>query len=137
MIQKLSHTSIYVLDQDKALDFYTRKLDLEVRADAKMGDIRWLTVGPKNQPELEMVLMPIDASPMMDAQRAARMRELVQQGSFGVGVFETDDIHAAYKELKRKGVEFISSPAERPYGIEAIVKDPSGNWFSLTQRKKG
>ena len=135
MIQKLSHTSVYVLDQERAKAFYTQKLGFEVRTDATMGGFRWLTVGPKSQPDLEIVLMPVAASPMMDEATAKTIRELVGKGVFGAGVLETDDVHATYAELRAKGVEFMGEPQERPYGIEALLKDDSGNWFSLTQRR--
>jgi catechol 2,3-dioxygenase-like lactoylglutathione lyase family enzyme len=136
MIQKLSHISIYVLDQDSAYDFYVNKLGMEVRTDARMDNgYRWLTVGPKGQPDLEIVLMPVQAGPMIDAERAATVRRLIQDGTFGVGVLETPDVRQAYEELKAKGVEFMREPTEQFYGIEALVKDDSGNWFSLTQRK--
>ena len=136
MIQKLSHVSIYVLDQDRALAFYTQKLGLEVRSDSKMGEFRWLTVGPKNQPDMELVLLPIVPGPWFDASTAKQLKELVAKGAMAAGVFETDDVRADYEELKKKGVEFKSPPTERHYGIEAVVKDDSGNWFSLTQRRK-
>jgi catechol 2,3-dioxygenase-like lactoylglutathione lyase family enzyme len=135
MIQKLSHTSVFVLDQDRAKAFYTSKLGFEVRNDTTLDGFRWLTVGPKSQPELEIVLMPVAPSPMMDEATAGTIRELVGKGVFGAGVLETDDVHATYKELRAKGVEFMGEPQERPYGIEALLKDDSGNWFSLTQRR--
>jgi len=135
MIQKLSHTSVYVLDQERAKAFYTETLGLEVRTDATMGDFRWLTVGPKGQPDLEIALMELKPSPMMSADVIAQMRKLVEAGTLGAGVFETSDIHKTYAELKAKGVVFMQAPEERPYGIEALMRDDSGNWFSLCQRK--
>jgi len=135
MIQKLSHTSVYVLDQERAEAFYTETLGLEVRTDATMGDFRWLTVGPKGQPDLEIALMELKPSPMMSADVIAQMRKLVEAGTLGAGVFETSDIHKTYAELKAKGVVFMQAPEERPYGIEALMRDDSGNWFSLCQRK--
>jgi predicted enzyme related to lactoylglutathione lyase len=135
MIQRQSHASVYVLDQDRAKAFYTEKLGFDVRADVTMGDFRWLTVGPKGQPDHELVLMPIRASQMMDEATAATIRDLVSRGVMSTGVFETADCHKTYEELKARGVEFLCPPTERPYGIEAMVKDDSGNWFSLTQRR--
>lgn len=136
MIQRLSHTTIYVLDQDRARSFYVDKLGFEVRADMTMGTFRWLTVGPKAQPGLEMILMPITASPMMDAAAADALRGLIAGGAMGCGVFETDDCQATYDDLVKKGVEFQGPPAQRPYGLEAMLKDDSGNWFSLVQRPR-
>jgi catechol 2,3-dioxygenase-like lactoylglutathione lyase family enzyme len=135
MISRLSHTTIYVLDQEAALSFYTDKLGFEVRTDQSMGDFRWLTVGPKGQPNLEMVLYKVAPSPMLDDATATQLKELVAKGAMGTGVFATDDCRATYEELCAKGVEFLSAPEEQPYGIEAVFKDNSGNWFSLTQRR--
>jgi catechol 2,3-dioxygenase-like lactoylglutathione lyase family enzyme len=131
----MSHTSVYVLDQDRAKTFYTEKLGFEVRMDAKMGDFRWLTVGPKGQADFEVVLMPIRAGMMMPEDACAKLRSLVEAGYMGAGVFETTDCKKAYQELKARGVEFRSEPAERPYGVEAVFRDDSGNWFSLTERR--
>jgi len=135
MIQRLSHTTILVHDQDQAYDFYVNKLGLEVRTDAKMDGFRWLTVGPKAQPDLEIALMPIAPGPHMDEASCNQLKELVKNGKLPGGVFDTADCQKTYDELKAKGVEFINPPTDRFYGIEALMKDPFGNWFSVTQRK--
>lgn len=134
MIKALSHATIFVLNQDDALAFYRDKLGFEVRTDARMGDFRWLTVGPKEQKDVEIVLFEPRAGGPHDAETAAALRTLVAKGALGGGVFQTADCRATYEELVAKGVEFSSPPTERPYGIEAVMKDNSGNWFSLTQR---
>jgi catechol 2,3-dioxygenase-like lactoylglutathione lyase family enzyme len=136
MIQNLSHTTIYVLDQEAARAFYVDKLGFEVRADMTMGPFRWLTVGPRAQPSLQMVLMPIVESPMMDATTAATLRALVEKGALACGVLETDDCKATYEDLVKQGVRFSGPPAQRPYGLEALLKDNSGNWFSLVERPR-
>jgi len=135
MIQRLTYTQIYVVDQDAACDFYVDKLGFEVRTDARMDNgFRWLTVGPKSQPELQIILMNIDG-PNLDKDTAASLRRLLEQGILCGGVLETSDCRRDYEDLKAKGVEFSSPPEERFYGIEAVMKDNSGNWFSLTERK--
>lgn len=134
MIQRLSHTTVFVLDQDRAKAFYTEKLGFEVKQDQRMGDFRWLTVAPKGQTELEIVLMPMRPSPMMDESTCNALRALVEKGTFGAGVLETDDCQKTYEDLKAKGVTFKMPPEKRPYGIEALLKDDSGNWFSVVQR---
>jgi catechol 2,3-dioxygenase-like lactoylglutathione lyase family enzyme len=137
MIQRMSHVSIFVLDQDEAYDFYVNKLGFDVRMDAKMDNgFRWLTLSPKGQPDLQIVLMPTAPSPMMDQETSDQLRALIRKGKLGAGVFQTPDCRKTYEELKAKGVEFSQPPAERFYGIEAIVKDNSGNWFSMTQPKE-
>jgi len=134
MISKMSHVSIYVLNQDSAYDFYVKKLGFKVHTDAPMGESRWLTVTPPDQPELEITLMPITEGMMFTKETAATMKELVQNGTFGFGVFECKDIFATYEELKAKGVAFVKEPKKEFYGIEALFRDDSGNWFSLGQK---
>jgi predicted enzyme related to lactoylglutathione lyase len=133
MIDRVSHATVFVLDQDSAKAFYTEKLGFEARQDVSMDGFRWLTVGPKGQPDLELILASI-APPMFDPDTAAQVRALVAKGVLGPGVLHTDDCRATHQELSAKGVTFVQEPAERPYGIEAILRDDSGNWFSLTQR---
>jgi catechol 2,3-dioxygenase-like lactoylglutathione lyase family enzyme len=136
MIRKMSHVSIYVLDQDSAHNFYVNTLGFDVRTDAPMGPgMRWLTVSPKEQPELEIILMAIQDGMMFNKESAEQMRSLVKNGTFGFGVFECNDIYATYEELKSRGVHFSKTPKEEFYGVEAIFKDDSGNWFSLGQKK--
>jgi predicted enzyme related to lactoylglutathione lyase len=136
MITRLSHATIYVLDQEEALKFYRDKLGFEVRTDMSMDSgFRWLTVGPKTQPDLEIILMAVKESPMFSADKVALLRQLVQSGSLGAGVMEVDDCKRTYEELKAKGVQFMGPPTERFYGIEALLKDNSGNWFSMCQHK--
>ncbi|MBV6405945.1 MAG: VOC family protein [Flavobacteriales bacterium] len=134
MIAKLSHTTIYVLDQDSAYDFYVNKLGFKVHTDAPMGPgMRWLTVTPPEQPELEIALMPVATGHNWDKETAATMRDLIRKGTFGFGVFHCKDIHATYEEMRSKGVEFKKPPTKEFYGTEALFKDDSGNWFSLGQ----
>jgi catechol 2,3-dioxygenase-like lactoylglutathione lyase family enzyme len=136
MIQRLSHASVFVLDQDEAKKFYTEKLGFEVRTDQSMGSFRWLTVGPKGQPDLEIILSPIGMGPVSDAETNATLRKLVEKGSFGIGVYETDDCKKTYEELKERGVVFPQPPAERPYSIEVSARDNSGNWFVIVERPR-
>jgi len=136
MINKMSHVSIYVLDQESAYDFYVNKLGFKVHTDAPMGPgARWLTVTPPDQPELEITLMHIAPGMMFDDDTAEQMRKLVKSGTFGFGVFECVDIYATYEELKAKGVQFKQPPKKEFYGIEALFMDDSGNWFSLGQKE--
>jgi catechol 2,3-dioxygenase-like lactoylglutathione lyase family enzyme len=138
MITKLSHVTLWVNNQDAARDFYVNKLGFDVRTDHTMdGGFRWLTVGPKSQPEMEIVLMEPKPGPMLDEEAAAAVRLLLKKGVLGAGVFGTNDCRKTYDELKAKGVQFAGAPEDRFYGIEAIMKDGLGNWFSVTQHKPG
>lgn len=115
-------------------DFYTEKLGFEVRSDTTMDGFRWLTVGPKGQPDLNLLLAK-PTPPMFSEEDADTLQRLVAKGAMAGGVLETDDCRRDYEDLKAKGVTFLQEPAERPYGIEAMLRDDSGNWFSLTERK--
>jgi catechol 2,3-dioxygenase-like lactoylglutathione lyase family enzyme len=133
MIKRMSHAMVWVTDQEAAQRFYTEKLGFEVRTDATMDNgFRWLTVGPKEQPDFELILS-YAGPPMLDEETAATVRALIAKGALGSGVWETDDCRATFEELSARGVEFTQEPAERPYGVEAVFRDPFGNWFSLGQ----
>ena len=137
MITRMNHVSIFVLDQDRALDFYVNKLGFKVHTDAPMGPgARWLTVTPPDQPDLEVTLMAINEGMLFKKEAAEQMKELVKKGTFGFGVFECTDLLATYEELKGKGVEFTKPPKKEFYGFEALFKDDSGNWFSLGEKAK-
>jgi catechol 2,3-dioxygenase-like lactoylglutathione lyase family enzyme len=136
MITRLNHASIYVLDQDSAYDFYVNKLGFIVHTDAPMGPgMRWLTVYPPEQPDLEITLMHVAPGMAWDEETAAQMRELVKKGTFGFGVFECNNLEATYAEMTAKGVVFRKPPTREFYGYEALFMDDSGNWFSLTEKK--
>jgi len=132
----IANAQVWVNDQDEALEFYTKKLGMEVRSDVtlpEMGNFRWLAVGPVGQPEIAIVLMPIPGPPLVDAETAAEIRALTAKGFAGTVFLVTDDCQASYDDLKARGVEFSTPPEERPYGIDTSFRDPSGNAFRLTQ----
>lgn len=138
MITNMNHVSIFVLDQDSAYDFYVNKLGFKVHTDAPMGPgMRWLTVCPPEQPDLEITLMAINEGMMFDKESASQMRALVSKGTFGFGVFQCHDLLATYEELKAKGVIFKKEPTKEFYAFEALFVDDSGNWFSLGEKDKG
>jgi predicted enzyme related to lactoylglutathione lyase len=133
---RIATAQLWVHDQDEALAFYTEKVGLELRSDvtlAEMGDFRWLTVGPPGQPDVAIVLMAIPGPPVMDDAAARQVRDLMARGFAGTVFLTTDDCRAAYEELAGRGVEFVDAPEERPYGIDAGFRDPSGNHLRLTQ----
>jgi predicted enzyme related to lactoylglutathione lyase len=131
----MTHTTIYVLDQSSAHDFYVNKLGFSVKADIPMGpNMRWLTVTPQGQ-DIEIILMPVVEGMLFDKQSAKTMGDLIEKGTLGFGVIKCKDVYAAYEELKAKGVKFKKEPRQTPFGIEAVLCDDSGNWFSLQQNK--
>lgn len=137
MISRMNHVCVYVLNQDSAFDFYVNKLGFKVHTDAPMGPgMRWLTVCPPEQPDLQISLMEIKEGMMFKKESAGIMQDLVKKGTFGFGVFECNDLLATYEELKSKGVEFTKAPTREFYAFEALFKDDSGNWFSLGEKNK-
>ena len=135
---KIANSQLWVHDQDEALAFYTDKLGWEVRVDAtvpELGNFRWLTVGPASQPEFAVVLMAIPGAPVLDDETAEQIRTLMGKGFAGTVFLTTDDCEASCEELRARGVEFTDEPTERPYGIDAGFRDPSGNALRLTQVK--
>lgn len=134
MITAMGIVTIWVLDQDSAKEFFVDKLGLEERTDMTLGEggMRWLTVGPKNQPDVQLTLM-VPGPPSLDPESAEQLRALIAKGVMSAGAFNTDDCEAEYERLSAKGVTFVQKPEKRPYGIEAIIRDDSGNWYSLTE----
>jgi len=131
----IGNAQVWVHDQDEALEFYTKKLGMQVRLDVTMpelGDFRWLTVGWPGQ-DVALVLMAIPPAPIVDPATADQIRDLMGKGFAGTVFLVTDDCQASYEELVTRGVEFTEKPEQRPYGIDAGLRDPSGNSLRLTQ----
>jgi predicted enzyme related to lactoylglutathione lyase len=132
----LSHTFVYVVDQDEALDFYTRVLDLEKRVDAQMEHMRWLTVGAPGQPDVEINLMNV--GPPLPPEDVEPLRQLVAKGSMGAVIFRTDDCRAAFERVVESGAEIMQEPMEQAYGvIDCAFRDPSGNHVRISQELPG
>jgi catechol 2,3-dioxygenase-like lactoylglutathione lyase family enzyme len=133
---RITHAQVWVHDQDEALAYYTDKVGMEVREDVtlpELGGFRWLSVGPPSQPDVALVLMLVPGPPVFDEDTAAKVREITAKGAASGIFFATDDCRATYEELKARGVEFTEEPTERPYGIDAGFRDPSGNNFRIVQ----
>jgi catechol 2,3-dioxygenase-like lactoylglutathione lyase family enzyme len=136
MLKSLTNVNVWVHDQDEALAFYTEKLGLELRNDVtvpEMGNFRWLTVGVPGQPDVALALMSVPGPPVFDADTSAKIKELMAKGAAGGLFFSTDDVQASYEELKGRGVEFQQEPTKQPYGIDAGLRDPSGNSIRMAQ----
>ncbi|MET9592692.1 VOC family protein [Streptomyces sp. NPDC006516] len=135
MFNAITHSQIYVLDQDQALDFYVGKLGLEVNADVDMGFMRWLTVSVPGHPDRQ-VLLEKPGPPAMSEETAEQVRELLTKGALGSAlILTTDDCRGTYETLLARGVEFTDEPTERPYGIDCGLRDPFGNHLRFTQPK--
>ena len=133
----LTLSSLFVLDQDEALDFYVGKLGLEVHTDQDLGFMRWLTVCVPGQRD-RAILLERPGPPAHDEATAAQVRELVSKGAGGGWVgFTTTDARATYEELKARGVELTEEPTERPYGTDFGLRDPFGNNVRINQPAPG
>jgi catechol 2,3-dioxygenase-like lactoylglutathione lyase family enzyme len=133
MFNSISHSGIYVLDQDEALDFYVGKLGFEVTADFDLGFMRWLTVSVAGNPD-HHILLEKPGPPMMTDEVAGQIRDLLTKGALGLSIIlTTDDCRKTYDEPKAKGVEFLDEPTEQPYGIDCGFRDPFGNQGRITQ----
>jgi catechol 2,3-dioxygenase-like lactoylglutathione lyase family enzyme len=135
VIDVISHVNVWVDDQDEAKAFYTEKLGFEVREDATLEEFdgyRWLTVGPPGQPDVNIILS-IPQPPPIDAESAEQVKALLAKGAMGPGILRTDDCRKTIKELEERGVEVVQQPDERFYGIDAAIRDPSGNEWRVSQ----
>jgi predicted enzyme related to lactoylglutathione lyase len=133
---KIANAQVWVHDQDEALTFYTEKLGMEVRVDVtvpELGDFRWLTVAPPGQDDFALVLMAIPDPPVFEPETVEQIKSLMAKGASGGVFLVTEDCLGAVEELKARGVEFVEEPTERPYGVDAGLRDPSGNHLRLTQ----
>ena len=133
---RIATTQLWVHDQDEALTFWRDKVGMEVRQDVtvpEMGNFRWLTVAPTGQEDVAIVLMPVFGPPVMDAATSENLRTLMGLGYAGTVFLTTPDCRKSVEELKARGVEFTEEPEDRPYGLDAAFRDPSGNSIRLTQ----
>lgn len=129
---KLISMTILVKDHDEALEFYTKKLGFKKVADNAFGPgERWLTVAPKGQEDIEIVLQK--PSPAMHGKAEAK-RMLGQVGKGPAWCFKVDNCKKKCEQLRKKGVEVVSGPEEMPYGVQAVIADLYGNRFVLIER---
>ncbi|MGZ9886876.1 VOC family protein [Rhodococcus ruber] len=135
MIANISLVTLYVTDQDAAKKFYLDTLGFVETADVAMGEgFRWVTVAHPDHPELEVTLMV--PGPPLNPEMAGAVRRTLADGTMGGFGLRTTDCRAAYEELTARGVEFTQPPSERPYGVEAVFRDNSGNWLVLVEPRE-
>ena len=133
MITGLGVAGIYVHDYEEALAFFLDKLGFQLRSDVRMENgYRWLTVGPPASPGLQLALT-VPGPPMHDEETAATLRALLAKGVLSAGAWNTDDCRRTFETYSARGVEFLREPVDRPYGVEAVFRDVSGNWYSLNE----
>lgn len=135
MITNISLVTVYCLDQDKARDFYVDVLGFKAVTDITMGEgFRWVTISHPTQPEIQVTLMT--PGPPLDPEAADFVRRQLEKGAMGGLGLSVDDCRKTFEELSAKGVVFLQEPADRPYGVEAVMRDNSGNWLVLVEPKQ-
>lgn len=133
MLNSITISQVYVLDQDEALDFYVGKLGFEVQADMMFGPMRWLTVVLPSDPS-RAVLLERPGPPSLSDETAAQVRDLVTKGAAGGHLFfSTDDAYKTHATLKERGVELPEEPVVQFYGIDFGFRDPFGNHIRIAQ----
>jgi catechol 2,3-dioxygenase-like lactoylglutathione lyase family enzyme len=133
MLTAVTHYSVWVTDQDEALEFYVGKLGLEVHTDVQLDFMRWLTVSVPGESRLQIILAPL-TPPVIDPENADRARDLLSKGFMGSFIFSTTDCRATYERLLAAGVEFTQEPVEQPYGIDCVARDPFGNEIRIAEQ---
>jgi catechol 2,3-dioxygenase-like lactoylglutathione lyase family enzyme len=132
MISNIFLTAVWVKDIEASKAFYIDKLGFEARDDVTLGDdFRWCTIGHPAQPELE-VHLTTPGPPLSPEHCASINRALDEGGTFALGL-SVDDCTATVRDLAAKGVEILNGPDERPYGVEALIRDNTGNWIVLVE----
>ncbi|MGD0644989.1 MAG: VOC family protein [Candidatus Bathyarchaeia archaeon] len=127
---RIDHITILVKDQDEAAKFYVEKLGFQKREDTFFAEnMRWVTVSPKDQPDLELTFVKADTEDKLKALGK-------QAGDHVFLTLETDDCRRDYKTMKAKRVKFYGKPTEKPYGVEAVFENLYGNLIDLIQRIK-
>jgi predicted enzyme related to lactoylglutathione lyase len=121
-------------DPEASLTFYRDALGFEVRTDVGSGTMRWITVGPANQPETCILLGPPAANPgITDAERVT-VREMMAKGTYGWIMLATDDLDAAFDRVQATDAEVVQEPTEQPYGIrDCAFRDPAGNMVRIQE----
>lgn len=137
MIKKLTHSFIYVLDLESAIEFYTNKLGLTIHTNIIVNGDRWVTLTMPEQTDLQILLVVVEEGMIFRSNQIKQMQELIKEQTLSFGVFECVNLLAMYEELKAKGVEFCIEPYENGElnEYEAAFFDDSGNWFRLTERR--
>jgi catechol 2,3-dioxygenase-like lactoylglutathione lyase family enzyme len=135
MITNISLVTLYCLDQDATRDFYCEHLGFEPAVDTTLGpDFRWVTIKQPSQPEIEVTLMV--PGPPLSPEAAGFIRGQLEAGQMGGLGLTVDDCRATYEQLSAKGVVFTQEPSERPYGVEAVMRDNTGNWMVLVEKPR-
>ena len=121
-------------DPDAALAFYRDTLGFEVRNDVGYNGLRWITVGPADQPGTSIVLHPPGADPGVTDEERRTIAEMMAKGTYGIIVLATKDLDATFERLQAGGGEVVQEPTEQPYGVrDCAFRDPAGNMVRINE----
>jgi len=122
-------------DPEASLAFYRDKLGFEVRADVGSGKMRWITVGPADQPDTSILLAPPCADPGITEDERRTITEMMAKGTYGWILLATPDLDAAFDRVQASGAEVVQEPTAQPYGVrDCAFRDPAGNLIRIQQR---
>ena len=123
-------------DPDESLAFYRDTLGFEVRNDVGYQGMRWITVGPADQPETSIVLFPPEATPGITDDEQRTIAEMMAKGTFATLLLATDDLDSTFDRLQARGAEIVQEPADQPYGVrDSAVRDPAGNMIRIQETR--
>jgi predicted enzyme related to lactoylglutathione lyase len=123
-------------DPEASLAFYRDTLGFEVRNDVGGGTMRWITVGPADQPGTSIVLHPPGADPGITDDERATILEMMAKGTYAMILLATPDLDGAFEQLQARGAEVVQEPTEQPYGIrDCAIRDPAGNMIRVSQQR--
>lgn len=121
-------------DPDASVTFFRDTLGFEVRNDVGYGGMRWITVGPANQPDTAIVLYPPAATPGITDDERRTIAEMMAKGTFASVNLATEDLDGLFERLERSGAEVVQEPTDQPYGIrDCSFRDPAGNLLRIQQ----
>ena len=123
-------------DPEAALAFYRDVLGFEVRNDVGYGGLRWITVGPADQPGTSIVLMPPVADPGVTEEERRTIAEMMAKGTYAGILLATSDLDGSFERLQAGGAEIVQEPTEQPYGVrDCAVRDPAGNLIRIQEQR--
>ena len=133
---KIHSSFLPLADPDEARAFYRDVLGFEVRNDVGYGGMRWITVGPADQPGTSIVLMPPVADPGVTEEERRTIAEMMAKGTYAGILLATSDLDGSFERLQAGGAEIVQEPTEQPYGVrDCAVRDPAGNMVRIQERR--
>ena len=122
-------------DPEASLAFYRDALGFEVRLDVGQGKMRWLTIGPPDQPDTNIVLAPPAVDPGITEEERKTIHEMMAKGTYGIVLLATKDLDGAFEKIQATDAEIVQEPTDQPYGVrDCAVRDPAGNMIRIQQR---